>query len=131
MFNLFRAIPIYVKIYPDSIEITNLLTKQTISKASYSKFSSTRLLVAEFSIANALIREILNELVLSKRTLKVLIQQMKEFEGGLSETEKRTLRDLAEQAGGKSIYIVNRTKILSDEEIRGFLKLKSQDFQPQ
>jgi hypothetical protein len=117
-----------VKIYPDKIEITNINTQQTISKTSNTKFSSNRLLVAEFNIAHALIREIIKELGLSRRTLKVLIQQMKEFEGGLYETEKRALRDLGEQAGGRSVYIVNRTQIMSMEEIQGFLKLKPQDF---
>ncbi len=128
MLNIFRAIPVYVKIYPDKIEITNINTQQTISKTANPKFSSTRLLVAEYSVAEALIREIINELGLSRRTLKILIQQMKEFEGGLYETEKRVLRDLAEQAGGRSVYIVNRTQIMNEEEIQGFLKLALNNF---
>jgi len=129
MLNIFRAIPVYIKIYPDKIEITNIYTQQTVSKTANPAFSSSRLLVAEYSIAEALIREIIKELGLSRRTLKVLIQQMKEFEGGLYETEKRALRDLAEQAGGRSVYIINRTQIMSEEEIQGFLKLKTSDFQ--
>lgn len=129
MFNIFRIIPVYVKIYPDKIEITNIKTQQTIARTSTTKFSSNRLLVAEYNVAQTLIREIVKELGLSRRSLKVLIQQMKEFEGGLYEAEKRVLRDLAEQAGGVSVYIVNRTQIMNDEEIQGFLKLKKQDFQ--
>lgn len=131
MLNIFRTIPVYIKIYPDTIEVTNLKTQQTISRASATKFSSSRLLVAEYNVAQILVREIIKELGLSGYTLKVLIQQMKEFEGGLSETEKRALRDLGEQAGGKSVYIINRTKMMNDEEIQGFLKLKGRDFQAQ
>jgi hypothetical protein len=131
MLNIFRKIPVYVKVYHDKIEITNINTQQTISKTSNTKFSSNRLLVAEFNVAEMLIREILKELGLSSRTLKILIQQMKEFEDGLSEAEKRVLRDLAEQAGGAIVYIINRTKIMSTEEIQGFLNLKSSDFQVQ
>ena len=131
MLNIFRKVPVYVKIYHDKIEITNINTQQTISKTSTAKFSSNRLLVAEFNVAEMLIREILKELGLSGRTLKILIQQMKGFEDGLSEVEKRVLRDLAEQAGGAAVYIINRTKIMSAEEIQGFLNLKSSDFQVQ
>jgi hypothetical protein len=131
MLNIFRKVPVYVKIYHDKIEITNINTQQTISKTSNTKFSSNRLLVAEFNVAEMLIREILKELGLSRRTLKILIQQMKEFEDGLSEAEKRVLRDLAEQAGGAIVYIINRTRIMSSEEIQGFLNLKSSDFQVQ
>ena len=129
MLNIFRTIPVYVKIYPDTIEITNINTQQTISRTSNIKFSSTHLLVTEFNIAETLIREMIKELGLSRRSLKVLIQQMKEFEGGLSETEKRALRDLGEQAGGRTVYIANRTKVMNNEEIQGFLKMKTQDFQ--
>ena len=99
------------------------------AKTSLTKFSSARLLIAEYNAAQALLSEILKELRLSKRSLKVLIQQMKELEGGLSETEKRALRDLAEQAGARAVYIVNRTNTMTDEEIQDFLKLKSRDFQ--
>ncbi|HEY5967258.1 MAG TPA: hypothetical protein VIU35_04730 [Chitinophagaceae bacterium] len=56
---------------------------------------------------------------------------MKEFEDGLSEAEKRVLRDLAEQAGGATVYIINRANIMTTEEIQGFLNLKSSDFQGQ
>ncbi len=131
MLNIFRKAPVYVKIYHNKIEITNINTQQTISKTSITKFSSNRLLVADYNIAEMLIREIIKELGLSGHTLKILIQQMKEFEDGLLEAEKRVLRDLAEQAGGARVYIVNRTKAMSDEEIHGFLKLKPRDFQVQ
>jgi hypothetical protein len=129
MLNIFQKVPVYIKVYHNKIEITNINTQQTIAKTSTTKFSSNRLLVAEFNSAEILIREILKELGLSRRTLKVLIQQMEELEGGLSEVEKRVLRDLAEQAGGAIVYIINRTKIMSIEEIQGFLNLKSSDFQ--
>jgi len=131
MLNIFRKVPVYVKIYHDKIAITNINTQQTISKTSTIKFSSNRLLVAEFNVAEMLIREILKELGLSGRTLKILIQQMKEFEDGLSEAEKRVLRDLAEQAGGATVYIINRANIMTTEEIQGVLNLKSSDFQGQ
>lgn len=123
MINFFRRIPVYIKIYPDRVEITNIRSGETISKISNSKFSSDRMLVAEFSAAGILIRSILKELRLSTRSLKILIQQMKEFEGGMCESEKRLLRDLAEQAGGVVIFIVTRTTILSNEEMDEFLKI--------
>ena len=124
MFNPFQRIPVYIKIYPDKIEIVNIKTGQALSKVASTSFSSSRMLIAEFNVAENLIRDILNELGLSKRSLKLLIQQMKEFEGGICESEKRILADLGEQAGAVSIQIVNRTQVLSNEEIHAALKIK-------
>ena len=124
MINIFRSIPVYIKIYLNKIEITNIKTDQTVSKSSPTKFSSSRLIVADFNVANKLIFEILKELGLTRRTLKVLIQQMDVFGDELSETEKRVLRDLSEQAGASDVNIVNRKKVMSKNEIQEFLKLK-------
>ncbi len=125
MFNFFRKVPVYIKIYPNKIEITDILKDQTVSKLSPFKFSSSRMIVADFIVASDLISQILKELGLSRRTLKALIQQMDDFEDGLSEVEKRILRDLGEQAGASEVYIVNRKKAMSKEEIHEFLQLKN------
>jgi hypothetical protein len=125
MINFFRRVPVYIKIYPDKIEITDIGADQTVSKLSPFKFSSSRLIVADFNVASDLISQILKELGLNRRTLKALIQQMDDFEEGLSEVEKRVLRDLGEQAGASEVYIVNRKKAMSKDEIREFLQLKS------
>jgi hypothetical protein len=121
MISLFKKLPIYIRIYYNKIAITNLKSDQTISKSSVIKFSSTRLLVAEFNVAENLIRDILKEMGIANRNLKILIQQIDTFEDELSESEKRILRDLAEQAGGTEVYLANRKKEMNKEEVNNFL----------
>jgi hypothetical protein len=86
MLKIFQQESIYLKIYPNKIEITNLQTDETISKNSLSNFSSSRMLIADFNIAQDLSRSILTELRLHRKSLKVLAQQMKKLEGGLLES---------------------------------------------
>ena len=121
MINIFKKLPIYIKIYHNKIAITNLKSDQTISKSSVITFSSTRLLVAEFNVAENLIRDVLKEMGIANRNLKILIQQIDNFENELFESEKRILRDLAEQAGGTEVYLANRKKEMNKEEINNFL----------
>ncbi len=120
MLNIFKAIPIYAKIYNDKIEVTNLVKGDTIALNASEKFSSSRIVLSNFSNAEMLLRNILRELGLSKRflspRLKVLLQIMENIEGGLSDLERRGLRDLAEQAGAADIYILEHNKKLSIQE---------------
>ena len=121
MINFFKRLPVYIKISHNKIEITNLTSGETVSRASQKQFSSDRMLVAEFNVAENLVREILAEMGIAKKNLKILIQQIDQFEDELFETEKRILRDLAEQAGGTEIYLVNRKKSMTKEEVIDFL----------
>jgi hypothetical protein len=121
MINIFKRLPVYIKIYANKVEITNLKTDHTVSRSSLKDFSSDRLLVAEFNIAESLIRDILKEMGIGNKNLKIIIQQIDSFEKELFETEKRILRDLAEQAGGTEIYLVNRKKVMNKEEVNDFL----------
>ena len=47
------------------------------------------------------------------RPLTVLIQQLEGTEGGLSDIEKRALRDLAEMAGGRKVVICEDSRPLT------------------
>jgi hypothetical protein len=119
--NIFRRLPVYIKIYANKVEITNIKTDHTVSRSPLKNFSSNRLLVAEFNIAENLIKDILKEMGIGNKNLKIIIQQIDGFEKELFETEKRILRDLAEQAGATEIYLVNRKKVMSKEEVNDFL----------
>lgn len=47
---------------------------------------------------------------------------MVETEGGLSDTEQRTLRDLGDQAGARVVYLVDHSRPLSDAEALAEMK---------
>jgi MreB/Mbl protein len=120
MLDFLKPASVYIKIFYNKVEITNLKTGETISRQALEPFSNKRLVVADFNVAELLIRSIVKELQLTKsfigRSLRIIIQQMENLEDGLSETEKRVLRDLSEQAGGAFVIIVEHTRPLSSNE---------------
>jgi MreB/Mbl protein len=120
MINIFRKIPVYIKVYNDKIEATDLVTENTISLLATSKFSTIRIVIADFNNAETLLRQAFYELGLSRKyfspRLKVLMQIMEKLEGGLSDLERRGLRDLAEQAGAIEVYILEHHRKLSTQE---------------
>lgn len=114
---LFKKKLLYIKVYKNKIEVTNLENGHTVSKNSLEKFSTDRIIVAKFNIAESLIREIIVELNLKKGIfspqLNILIQQMERFEDGLSDIEARGYRDICEQAGATEIHLVDHNQKLS------------------
>ena len=116
MFDFFKPTPVYLKIYPDKIEVINLKTGASVARSPLQPFSSPRLAVADYGNAEILCRKLAGELGLVRKPLKVMVQQMQVFEDGLSESEKRVLRDLAEQIGGTTVLIVTDDRWLSNEE---------------
>jgi hypothetical protein len=122
MFQFFRPKPVYVKVYPNAIAITNLQTGETVHRMATEPFSNSNMVVANFGIAEGLGREIIKELRLSHRSLKSMVQQMKVYEGILSESEKRILRDLCEQLGSRAVFIITNDEEISNDEALKVLK---------
>ena len=120
MFGLFKSPLLYLKIFPDKMEMINLSTGEAISRTA--SFSNSRLLIAEFKPAEVLAKDILKELGLSNKRSKILVQQMVVFEEILSETEKRTLRDLCELLGAGTVLIATNSEPLSREQAMEILK---------
>ncbi len=122
---LFKTDYLYVKISTNAVEITNLITDETISRKAVENFSTTRVVVANFNNITSLIISMLRELGISTSffsTKKILIQQMEKQDGGLSDIEKRALRDAAEQAGARFVILIDHPNKLSSEE--ALLELK-------
>lgn len=116
---LFKPICLHIKLYSNRIEITNLETGESVSKTAEENFSTARIVIGNFAKAEKLIEAVLKDLHFRKQTfgaLKVLIQQMEKLEGGLSDIEKRAMRDLAEQVGAKYVIVVDHANTLSVEE---------------
>ena len=124
MLNFFKQIPIYIKISTNKIEITNLKTGQTLSRTAITPFSTNRIVLSSFINAEELTRSILKELGIAKSQLKVVIQQIENVEGGLSDIEKRAMRDLGEQAGGVTVMLIEHTTALNKEEALSHLSKK-------
>jgi rod shape-determining protein MreB len=114
---LFRA-DLYVRISTDKIEVRNVLTGRSSAQVADPPFTTERLLVGQFLVADALLKRVVMEAVgrspfLSKR---FLMHQVEKAEGGLSQVEERVLLELAAGSGAKRIEVwLGRT--LSDAEV--------------
>lgn len=117
---MFKSLPIHIIVRRNHIQITNLENGNSSSIKALNNFSSVRNIVSNFNNANETIKVALNELnlknTLFSRPLNILIQQTEGIEGGLSDIEKRALRDLAEIAGGKKVFISENPQPLSISE---------------
>lgn len=120
MLHFFRRTPVYFKVYPNAISLTNLRTGETVRREAPEPFSNSHMVVANYGVAERLSRDIAKELRLG-RSLKTMVQQMKVYEEVLSEAEKRILRDLCEQIGSTVVFIITNDQELSNEEVRKIL----------
>ena len=127
MFQLFKPNIIYVRVFLDSIELRHVTKEMTIKRKAINKFSSERLLIADFLNANNFIRELLDEIEgkkTFKRALNAVIQPMEKKEGGLSQVEQRAFYDLMEQAGAVRVEIYEKDDLLTDEAVKAFFDRK-------
>lgn len=120
MITLFKSVPVYIKIYTDKIEITNLISGVSVSRSAIEKFSNERLVVANFQNAEMLVRSVLKELLQIKSflqpSLRMLIHQLEKLEGGLSQVEIRALRDIGEIAGGRYVKVIEQSRPLNPQQ---------------
>ena len=118
--SLFNDKPIYVKIFENKIEFKLCDSKNVvITKRAIEPFSSKRLLVGNFNVAEKLIVEGIKEISPNSifiKSPKTLIHAIDKSEGGLSQVEERTLRELALVAGCRDV-VVWCGKHLSDAEV--------------
>ena len=119
MFSIFKKTPIYIKFYPNKLEMINLKTGEVRTAAE--SFSSNHLVIAHFTKALALCKKLKKEMKLSNN-LKVVMQQMVVHDEVLTETEKRVLRDLGEVMGATDVFIVTNDQPLAEAEARQVLE---------
>lgn len=102
----------------------NLKTGEQAVRTAVEPFSTSHQVIAHFGKADDLCRELKKELKLSNN-LKVLMQQMVVHDDVLTDSEKRLLRDLAEQMGASTVFIVTNDRALTVEEARRFFEEQS------
>jgi hypothetical protein len=127
MFQLSKSSIVYFRIYIDYVEIRHITKDVTLKRKATNKFSSERLLIADFLSANNFIRELLDEIEgkkFFKPSMWAVIQPMEKKEGGLSQVEERAFYDLMEQAGAVRVEIYEKGDLLSDEAVKDFFDKK-------
>lgn len=122
MLGIFKKHIIYLKVYPGSIEIRNLKNGESLKKSSIKDFSNDRMVVADFGIASNLANSIMKELKITSGSITAIAQQMVVHEEVLHDSEKRVLRDICENIGASTVYIITNDQPMTDQEVLDFLK---------
>lgn len=100
----------YLRIACNHLHLTHLESARVAVLEADPAFSNQRLLVAEFSIADRLIRDAVQSLMPRRLAFlnaapKLLIQPMELLEGGLSQVEQRILMELGMGAGARKVVV--------------------------
>ncbi len=108
---------IYVKIYENRIYIRNINDRKEIELSAESPFSTERLLIGNFTVAQTLLTKGI-KIVMGKKFFAplILIHPREKIEGGLSQVEERVLKDLAIIIGAQKIVLWVGND-LTDEEV--------------
>ena len=97
---------IYVKIYENRIHIRNINDKKEIELTSTLPFTSERLLIGNFTVAQTLLTKGI-KIVMGKKFFAplILIHPIEKIDGGLSQVEGRVLKDLAIIVGAQKAVL--------------------------
>jgi hypothetical protein len=119
------ACDFYVQIMPDAFQLTLLEPPYPqLQVQANPGFTSSRLLVGQFSQASRCLREALGQLPGKgwiKRSPRLLLHPMALCEGGLSEVEERLLRELGLSAGAHQVRL-HLGNPLSAEQAQALLR---------
>ncbi|MCW2294900.1 MULTISPECIES: hypothetical protein [Pseudomonas] len=117
---------LYLRIACNHLRITHLESGTERELHADPPFSSVRLLVAEFSIADRLISEAAQS-VIRKRFMRLslpprmVIHPLERLEGGLSQVEERLLLELGKGCGAKKV-VVHIGEVLDAAGVRAKLE---------
>jgi len=122
MFKYFFSSNFYVKIYKNKIVVNNLSNQLPAQMYTPdTPFTSTRLLVGNFAPA----MQCLKQAIKSSQSnswlsggIRLLIQPMEMYEGGLCEVEERVLRELGLGAGARKVVIWTGSELAKDKAIQ-------------
>lgn len=117
-----RIIPatLYVKVMRDKFLVRHLESGREVILESTEPFSTSRLLVGEFTPAADTLRKAFRQVLPGSRYLsapRVVMHQTMMAEGGLSAVEQRVLLEVADYAGAKRATVWTG-RDLSDDEVK-------------
>ena len=115
---------VYVLVRKNHFRVRHIESNSEASFEAQPPFTTTRLLVGQFGVAESLLKRALKQV--SKAGLlsvapHVVIQPLEMVEGGLSEVEERVLREVAMGAGASKVVVWVGAR-LSDAEVKAKLE---------
>ncbi|HZF26667.1 MAG TPA: hypothetical protein VEZ88_10435 [Steroidobacteraceae bacterium] len=114
---------VYVRISKNRFRLRNIGTGAEADVTPTPGFTTTRLLVGQFRVAQAALKEAMGKLIgggLFAASPGVVIQPLEMTDDGLSEVEERVFRELAAGAGAAKV-VVWLGHELTDSEVKGKL----------
>ncbi len=124
MFNGILDNTVYIKVYKNKFHIRHIESKNEIVALPEIPFTTERLIIGQFKNAEIALRKGCKKLYLKKwitPSPKVLIQQMEMNEGGLSDVEGRTLKEVSMVVGARAVFVWTG-KELTDAEVLDKIK---------
>jgi actin-like ATPase involved in cell morphogenesis len=121
---MFRSYKIYIQIGRNRVTVVNLNTGAEATHTATKPFSTPRSVLSSFSPANETLMAAMHDLGIKSSfiRLKAVIQQLEDTDGGLTDIEKRALRDLAENAGAGKVYIAEGAQLLTAKEALAYIE---------
>lgn len=111
---------VYIKVYPNKFELRDIEKGRTIAVTASEPFTTKRLLVGQFSVADGLLRtgmkKLMGDGLLPVRPV-VVIQPTSMTEGGLSQVEERVLLELAASSGARKAKVWVGHQLTDDEVV--------------
>lgn len=110
---------IYVQVFIDHVRAKNIGSGATSDIMPPEPFSHPRALVGNFTVAEMAVKAALAEVKGTKlfHTTRVLMHAMDRIEGGMTQIERRVLREMALGAGAGKVDIWEG-HVLTDDEVR-------------
>lgn len=110
---------VYLRIYVNELRLKCLENSKISELVANPPFSTTRLLIGEFAVAEALLQDGLEALFgneWQQLRPRFLIQPMAMLEGGLCSVEQTILRELA-AAGRARAEVIHTGEVLTDAQV--------------
>ncbi len=116
MLSLFKEPIYYVQISKNSFTVRSVNGKESIVFNASTPFSTKRLLIGEFTVAEKLLKKALSSFPKSIISPTVIMHPLEMVDEKLSEVEKNVFREVALAAGARDVKLWLGKK-LSDNEL--------------
>jgi len=105
MLSKFKSQTLYVQIKENQFTIKSIQNNETITLDASTPFSTNRLLIGEFTIAEELLKSGFEKLLNTFLNPFVIMHPLEKIDEKLSEVEEKTLSELALNAGAREVKI--------------------------
>lgn len=126
MLNLFKPHLFYLRILKNKLELKHIESGKTIKRTAVKAFSNERLLIADFSNAEELLRILLAELTdknIFQPRCQFVVQPVDDVIKDISQVEMRAYIDICEHAGGSVVKVYDKQELLTDEQVKEILRI--------